>query len=87
MSRYFFRVYHDRDELDDEGEELPDKHAAWQEATVTAGQILQGLGGRLKPSCTSVQRNQSKAASVGGLHDFLLVWSIASDKSRNVLVC
>ena len=49
MPRYFFHVYHDRTELDDEGEELPDKHAAWQEATVTAGQILQGLDGRLKP--------------------------------------
>jgi hypothetical protein len=30
-------------------EELPDKHAAWEEATVTAGQILQGLDGKLQP--------------------------------------
>ena len=49
MPRYFFHVYHDRVELDDEGEELPDKHAAWEEATITAGQILQSLNGRLKP--------------------------------------
>lgn len=49
MPRYFFHVYHDRDEIDDQGEVLPDKHAAWQEATVTAGQILQSLDGRLKP--------------------------------------
>jgi hypothetical protein len=49
MPRYYFHVHHDRTELDDEGEELPDKHAAWREATVTAGQILQGLDGKLKP--------------------------------------
>ena len=49
MPRYFFHVHHDRADLDNEGEELPDRHAAWQEATVTAGQILQGLDGRLKP--------------------------------------
>lgn len=49
MPRYFFHVYHDRVELDDEGEELPDKHAAWKEATVMAGQTLQSLDGKLKP--------------------------------------
>lgn len=38
MPRYFFHIYHDQTELDGEGEELPDKHAAWREATVTAGQ-------------------------------------------------
>jgi hypothetical protein len=35
---------------DYEGEELTDKHAAWREATVTAGQILQGLDGALTPA-------------------------------------
>jgi uncharacterized protein DUF6894 len=49
MPRYFFHVYHEREEIDDQGEELPDNHAAWHEATVTAGQILQGLDGRLQP--------------------------------------
>jgi hypothetical protein len=49
MPRYFFRIYHDRAELDREGEELPDKHAAWREATITAGQTLQGIDGKLKP--------------------------------------
>jgi hypothetical protein len=29
---------------------LTDKHAAWREATVTAGQILQGLDGALTPA-------------------------------------
>jgi hypothetical protein len=28
---------------------LPDKHAAWKEATVTAGQLLQSLDGKLQP--------------------------------------
>lgn len=49
MPRYFFHVHHERHELDDIGEELPDKNAAWEEATKTAGQILQGLDGRLTP--------------------------------------
>jgi hypothetical protein len=49
MPRYFFHVYHLDKKLDDVGEELADKHAAWQEATVTAGQILQSLDGKLTP--------------------------------------
>jgi hypothetical protein len=49
MPRYFFHVYHDHADLDYEGEELPDKHAAWKEATVMAGQTLQSLDGKLKP--------------------------------------
>lgn len=49
MPRYFFHITHERYEPDLEGEELPDKQAAWKEATVTAGQILQGLDGKLKP--------------------------------------
>ena len=49
MPRYFFHIHHDRIERDDVGEELADKHAAWQEATITAGQILQGIDGKLTP--------------------------------------
>ena len=49
MPRYFFNVYHERAELDEEGEELPDLQAAWREATITAGQIIQDLDGRLRP--------------------------------------
>jgi hypothetical protein len=49
MPRYFFHVYHDQTLIDDEGEELPEKHAAWKEATVVAGQTLQGLDGNLQP--------------------------------------
>jgi uncharacterized protein DUF6894 len=49
MPKYFFNVYHDEALIDDEGEELPDKHAAWKEATVTTGQMIQNLGGRFAP--------------------------------------
>jgi len=49
MPRYFFHITHERTEIDREGEELPDKHAAWREATVTAGQMLQGIDGNLVP--------------------------------------
>jgi hypothetical protein len=34
---------------EEQGEERPDNHAAWKEATVTAGHILQGLDGKLAP--------------------------------------
>lgn len=49
MPRYFFHVYHEQPKIDHEGEELPDKHAAWKEATVIAGRTLQGLDGKLQP--------------------------------------
>jgi len=49
MPRYFFHVYHEQPEIDQEGEELPDKHAAWKEATVMAGEILKDLDGKLQP--------------------------------------
>jgi hypothetical protein len=49
MPRYFFHVTHEGTNTDHEGEELPDEHAAWKEATVTAGQILQSIDGKLKP--------------------------------------
>ena len=39
MPRYFFHVYHERTEVDCEGEELPDNYAAWHETTVMAGQL------------------------------------------------
>ena len=48
MRRYFFHVTHERTDIDGEGEELPDEHAAWKEATVTAGQMLQGIDGKLE---------------------------------------
>jgi len=49
MPRYFFHTYHEHAERDFDGEELPDRHAAWREATVMAGRTLQGLDGTLQP--------------------------------------
>jgi hypothetical protein len=49
MPRYFFHVHHNEPQIDYEGEELRDKHAAWKEATVMAGEILKDLDGKLQP--------------------------------------
>lgn len=49
MPKYFFHIRHDTFQPDFEGEELPDRHAAWKEATVTAGSILQDIDGKLRP--------------------------------------
>jgi hypothetical protein len=48
MPRYFFNVFHHQSEPDLVGEELPDKHAAWREATITAGEILRDIDGKLQ---------------------------------------
>jgi len=48
MPRYFFNVHHERSNVDTEGEELRDKHAAWQEATIIAGELLRDIDGKLK---------------------------------------
>jgi hypothetical protein len=45
----FSRYEQTQTQIDHEGEELPDKHAAWKEATVMAGQTLQGLDGKVQP--------------------------------------
>jgi len=49
MPRYYFNVHHEQLGTDKVGEELPDRHAAWKEATVMAGDILRDLDGRFKP--------------------------------------
>jgi hypothetical protein len=49
MALYFFNIYHGHPDLDAVGEELPDRNAVWSEATVTAGQMLQALAGKLQP--------------------------------------
>jgi hypothetical protein len=49
MPRYHFHVYHDTNRTDFDGVELPDKNAAWEEATVAAGEMVKGLDGSLKP--------------------------------------
>ena len=49
MPRYHFNVHHERSHIDFEGEELPNKYAAWEEATRTAGEMIKDLDGSLKP--------------------------------------
>jgi hypothetical protein len=49
MPRYFFNVHHERSNIDAEGEELPDKHAAWREATIVAGETIREMDGGLQP--------------------------------------
>jgi hypothetical protein len=49
MPRYFFNTYHAGVHIDDDGEEFPDKHAAWQEATRTAGEAIKDIDGKLQP--------------------------------------
>lgn len=45
----FFHVRHEQHQVDKEGEDLPNAHAAWNEATMMAGQMLQGMAGQLQP--------------------------------------
>jgi len=49
MPRYHFNVFHDRIHFDQVGEELPDKDAAWVEATRAAGDMIKSIDGQLKP--------------------------------------
>jgi hypothetical protein len=49
MPRYFFHLHHNEPQIDEEGEELPDKDVAWKEATVMAGEILKDIDGKLQP--------------------------------------
>ena len=50
MPRYFFNIIHaERSSVDDEGEELPDGHAAWREATTMAGEMIRDIDGKLRP--------------------------------------
>ena len=52
MPRYLFNTFDGRHFVDSQGEELPDKYAAWAEATRTAGEILRDLDGRLEVGST-----------------------------------
>jgi hypothetical protein len=45
----FLSTYHDVVHIDHEGEELADKHAARQEATRMAGDIMKDIDGKLRP--------------------------------------
>jgi hypothetical protein len=50
MPRYFFHVHHgDESYTDEVGDELADDHAAWHEATASAGESLKDIDGKLRP--------------------------------------
>ena len=53
MPRYFFTVLDGhQSKLKNEGFDLPDKQAAWVEATMACGELLRNLDGSLKPGDT-----------------------------------
>lgn len=76
MPRYYFNTYHDLTQLDEEGEELPDPHAAWKEATVAAGQILQSIDGKLQPG------HDWKMEVVDEFKNVLFILQISAKKPR-----
>lgn len=49
MPKYFFHIHHDGPEIDRDGEELPDRVAAWNEAIFVADQTLRDLNGKFRP--------------------------------------
>jgi Domain of unknown function (DUF6894) len=49
MPRYFFNIHHEGSRADTEGEDLPNKEAAWREATLVAGELLRDIDGKFKP--------------------------------------
>lgn len=49
MPRYFFNVYGATRRRDYGGQDLPDKKAAWHEATTRCGRLLEELDGDLHP--------------------------------------
>jgi hypothetical protein len=53
MPKFFFDVYSEASNYEDDvGEELPDHHAAWHEATRSAGESIKDIDGRLRPGST-----------------------------------
>jgi hypothetical protein len=50
MPQFFFTVVDGKNsQIQDEGLDLPDDHAAWIEATIACGELLRELDGRLNP--------------------------------------
>lgn len=47
MPRYYFPIFHKHVQPDNEGLELADRHAAWEQATKTAGEVLKDIDGNL----------------------------------------
>ena len=49
MARYFFNIDGVSRSPDEEGEELPNNDAAWNEATVIAGELFRNNDGKFRP--------------------------------------
>ncbi len=49
MPKYFFNVRYEHQAQPAEGEECPDKDAAWEAAKIRTGNFLRQWGGNLKP--------------------------------------
>jgi hypothetical protein len=49
MARYFFNIHNGTSAPDVVGEELPNKEAAWQEATLVAGELFKDIDGKFRP--------------------------------------
>ena len=51
MPRVFFHVYGGAEPayIDEIGEDLPDRAAAWREATMSVAQSIRDIDGRLRP--------------------------------------
>jgi hypothetical protein len=49
MARYFFTVHREGSDPDLVGEELPNDEAAWNEATLIAGELFKDIDGKFGP--------------------------------------
>ena len=49
MPKYFFNMDGAIPSIDDDGEELPDNEAAWNEAVQLASEIFKDIDGKLRP--------------------------------------
>jgi len=49
MPRYFFNILGAWPFLDQEGIDLSDDEAAWEQATITAGELFKDVDGKLRP--------------------------------------
>jgi hypothetical protein len=49
VSVFFFQITHAAESLPPTELDLPHPDAAWEEATVTAGEVLRDLGGKFRP--------------------------------------
>ena len=49
MTRFYFVIDGQNSEVQNAGLELPDRNAAWIEATTACGELLRDMDGRLKP--------------------------------------